>query len=160
MNLKLVLYQDSFLALPVINNFVKTVRIFCTMSNGCRIFSRAPKRRKRINLGKCYCGKTSCHENKCFGASGTEECEIHPKMIDSLLILLICFAKNTHVSLFINGHFLPMPYPFLSNAPSLIPLSHCSLSLPPSLSAYFPTQFLPVGNSHKYSDDFIDRIIE
>jgi hypothetical protein len=67
-------------------------------------------------------------------------------LIDSLLILLIlliCFSKNTQVSFFTNGHFQPTPFPFLSNAPSLTPLirhSH-SLSLSLSLSAYSPLCF-------------------
>ncbi len=54
-----------------------------------------------------------------------------PKMIDSLWILLICWAQNTQVSFFPNGHFQPMPFPFLSNSPSLTLLIHCSLSLSP-----------------------------
>jgi hypothetical protein len=40
-------------------------------------------------------------------------------MIDNLLIILICFTKNTQVSFFTNAHFQPTPFPFLPNTPSL-----------------------------------------
>ncbi len=55
-----------------------------------------------------------------------------PSLIDSLFVLLICITKNTQVSIFTNGHFQPMPFPFLSYAPSLTLLigSSHSLSLP------------------------------
>jgi len=56
------------------------------------------------------------------------------KMIGSLLILLICFAKYTQVSFFTVGHFQPTPFPFLSNALSLTQLICSSLSLTLSLS--------------------------
>ncbi len=64
-----------------------------------------------------------------------------PKMLNSLLIVLICFAKNTQVSFFTNGHFQPMPFHFLPNTPPLTLLICCSLSLFPTLSAYSPISF-------------------
>jgi hypothetical protein len=55
-------------------------------------------------------------------------------LICSLFVLLICFAKNTQVSIFTNGLFQPTPFPFLSNATSLTLLICHSLflSLPSS----------------------------
>ncbi len=61
---------------------------------------------------------------------------------------------NTQVSIFTNDHFWPMPLPFLSNALSLTPLIHCSLSLSLSLSLplhSLPTLFSLVVISHRYS---------
>ncbi len=66
-----------------------------------------------------------------------------PNLIDSLFVLLICIAKNTQVSIFPNGHFQPTPFLFLSNAPSLTLLNHCSLSL--SLFTYSPLYFTCCG---------------
>jgi hypothetical protein len=79
------------------------------------------------NLSISICGKTHHCENESWGTSETEEFEIHPRWIDNQFILLICFAKNTQVSLFINGHFQLTPFPFLPYTPSLTPLIRCSL---------------------------------
>jgi hypothetical protein len=64
-----------------------------------------------------------------------------PNLIDRLFIRLICITKNTQVFNFSNGHFWPTPFPFLSNAPSLTLLIHCSLSLSPSISINPPLHF-------------------
>ncbi len=53
-------------------------------------------------------------------------------LIDSLFILLIWFIQNTQVSFITYGHFQPTPFLSLTNAPSLTPQIHCSLSLSPS----------------------------
>jgi hypothetical protein len=71
--------------------------------------------------------KTCHHETKCQGASETERIKDLPKMIDSLFALLICIDKNCKVSLSTNGHFQPVPFPFLSNTMSLTTLI-CALS--------------------------------
>ncbi len=107
-------------------------------------------------------GETCHHENKCWGTSdmknprSTQDLSL---LTDSLLIPLIFFTKKTQVSFFTNGHFQPAPFPLLSNAPSLTLL----LSLPFSLSlplCLFPSPFSPVAISYKYSDNFIDGVIE
>ncbi len=62
-------------------------------------------------------------------------------LIDVIFVLLIWPFWNTQVSFFNNGHFQPMPFTFLSNALSLTPLIHCSLSLSLPLSIYSPLCF-------------------
>ncbi len=78
-----------------------------------------------------------------------------PNLIDSFFVLLICNPINTLVSIFTNGHFWPTPFPFLSNAPSLTPLTRCSLSPSLSPSPCTPHSVSPVVIWHKYSDDFM-----
>jgi hypothetical protein len=43
-----------------------------------------------------------------------KEFDIHPKMIDILLVILIYVDENTQVFFDTNGHFQPTPFPFLS----------------------------------------------
>jgi len=59
-------------------------------------------------------------------------------MIDSLLI---CFTKNTHVSLSLTTIFNPRHFHFCPNILSLTLLIHYSLSLSPSPFAYSSLDF-------------------
>jgi len=55
----------------------------------------------------------------------------HPKVYPFWLTFYLFYwfyIWNTLVSSFTNGHFQPTPFLFTSNAPSLTPLIHCSLS--------------------------------
>jgi len=97
--------------------------------------------------------------NECCGTRKTEEFETHPRLIERLFVPLICITKNTQVFDFFNGHFWPMPFPFLSNAPSLSLSLYMLIRLSLSLSPSTPHSVSPFVISNKYLLIWWDGII-